>query len=134
MNKLKIQSRIKIIAAILVALAVTTTVSPRLFVADSPQINTQFIADIRNIPSDFVAFLMNKPTEDTASALADLKQQQVENVPEGLTFAPIAKGVEAAEDPATGKTYTKIEAGTELEVFTVTLDDGREVKVYVPVQ
>lgn len=134
MNPLKLKKRIKTFVALGIALLLTATISPRLFIADSPQINTQFIAELRNAPADFVAFVMRRPTGAEATALAELEQSQVQNVPQGLTFAPVAQGVSAAEDPSTGERFVKVEAGTKLEVRQITLEDGRTVTVYVPVE
>lgn len=131
MNPLKNKKRLKTITALLIALLTTTTLSPRLFVADSPQINTQFIAELRNAPQDFVAFLRREPEAGKVDAVAQLDETRAGNVPEGLQFYPMAPGVQAAEDPSNGGKYVTVEAGTELTAYTITLEDGRVVTVYL---
>lgn len=122
------------IFAIAISLGVTTTVSPRLFIADSPQVNTQFIADLQNIPSDTLAFIRNIGASPAEREIAELERKSIPGTPVDAEFQSIAPGVQAAESAQEGESYIKVDAGTKLEVRTVTLDDGRRVKVYIPVQ
>jgi len=134
MNPLKNKKRIKMFVALGFALLATTTISPRLFIANSPEINTQFIAEIQQIPNQMVAFIRREPDQLQEAAFATLQRDRVGEIPEGLTFAPIATGVSAAENQTTGETLIQIEAGTKLKVSTIELDDGRVVTVYTPIK
>lgn len=134
MNKLKLKHRLFMLLAIVISLGLTTTVSPRLFIADSPEVNTQFIAELRNIPSDSIAFIRNIGASPADREIAELEQKSIPGTPVDAEFQTIAPGVHAAESAQEGESYIKVDAGTKLEVRTVTLDDGRRVKVYIPVQ
>lgn len=131
MNRKKIKQRIYTILGIFGALMLTVGIAPRIFIADTPQIDPQALANIGRMPSDFIAFVTGNSIGTADPVIADIEQI---DAPEGTTFSPIAKGVYAAEDPATGQSYVKFEAGTELQVYEVQLDDGRMVSIYVPVE
>jgi len=134
MNPKKIKRRIGIVISIFAALILVATVSPRLFIANSPQINQQFIAELRYIPSDFIAMIQN-PLQKTPSQDEMLTNQIPDvNHPEGIQLQQIAKGVYASEPDESGKRFIKIDKGTGLEIREVTLEDGRTVKVYIPVE
>ncbi len=122
------------ILAIVISLGATTTVSPRLFIADSPQVNSQFIAELKNIPSDTIAFFRNIGASPAEREIAELERKSIPGTPVDAEFQAIAPGVQAAESAQEGESYIKVDAGTKLEVRTVTLDDGRRVKVYIPIQ
>lgn len=134
MNPKKTKQRIGMIISMAIALVAVSTISPRLFVANSPQINQQFIAELRYIPNDLIARVQNpfqKPqTQD------ELLTNQIPKVthPDGVQLQQIAKGVYASEPDNNGKRFIKIDKGTKLEIREVTLDDGRTVKVYIPVE
>lgn len=134
MNRLKLKQRIFILIAIAFSFGLTATVSPRLFIADSPQINPYFIAELSNIPADTIAFIRNIGLSSQDREIAELERRSVSESPADATFYQVAPGVQAAESPQDGETYIKVEAGTQLEVRSVTLDDGRRVKVYIPIQ
>ncbi|QQS43394.1 hypothetical protein IPM65_04520 [Candidatus Roizmanbacteria bacterium] len=134
MNKLKLKHRIFMFIAIAIALGLTTTISPRFFIADSPEVNTQFIAELRDIPADTIAFIQNIGASPAEREIAELERKSIPGTPVDAEFQAIAPGVHAAESLQEGASYIKVDAGTKLEVRTVTLDDGRRVKVYIPVQ
>ncbi|MBP9690689.1 hypothetical protein KBD81_01270 [Candidatus Woesebacteria bacterium] len=130
----RLKQRIGLAVALLAAFTLTKSVAPRMFVADSPEINRQFIAELKYIPSDFVAFVKNPfKKQESFDEVMTAQIPKVEH-PAGTTYEPIAKGVYASEPDETGKRYIKIDKGTQLEIREVTLDDGRTVKVYVPVE
>jgi len=122
------------ILAIAIAFGITTTISPRLFIADSPEINPQFVAELGNIPSDTIAFIRNIGASPEDRAVAELERKSIPGTPVDAEFYSVAPGIQAAESAQEGESYIKVEAGTKLEVRTITLDDGRRVKVYIPVQ
>ncbi len=134
MNKRKTKKRIVTLGAILGAFLLTVSVSPRVFIADSPQVNPNFFAELRKAPADLVAFVRNPFAPGKTDEGVMTAELQVTDAPTGASFTPIAKGVYAAEDPATGQSYVKIEGGTQLEVHNITLEDGRTVTVYVPLE
>ena len=130
----RFKQRIGLAVGILIAFTLTKSVAPRMFVADSPQINGQFIAELRYIPSDFIAFVKNPfKKEESFDEVMTAQIPRVEHPP-GTAYQPIAKGVYASEPDGTGKRFIKIDKGTKLEIRDVTLDDGRTVQVYVPVE
>ncbi|MDP4011746.1 MAG: hypothetical protein Q8P72_05995 [Candidatus Roizmanbacteria bacterium] len=134
MNPKKTKRRIGIVISIFTAFMLVSTVSPRLFIANSPQINRQFIAELRYIPSDLIAMVRNPlqkaPSQD------EMLTNQIPNIthPQGIQLQQIAKGVYASEPDESGKRFIKIDKGTNLEIREVTLEDGRTVKVYIPVE
>lgn len=131
MNRKKLKQRLFTLLGIVGALVLTVGVAPRIFIADTPQIDPQVLANLGRMPSDFVAFVTGNNTSVDEPMIASIEET---DVPEGASFEPFAKGVYAAEDPATGQSYVKFEAGTELQVYEVQLEDGRMVTIYVPVE
>lgn len=141
MNINKLKQRIIIIFAIGLSFFLTNYFAPRVFLSGSPDINTEYIAQIRNLPANTLASLRNianpqdsNDFQQSENARAEFEKLAVKEAPSGLSFAPIAQGVQASEPTEDGKVFYKIEAGTQLEVRSVTLDDGREVKVYIPIK
>lgn len=108
--------------------------TPRIFVADTPTLNPDFIATLQKSPFAVVAYLGN--IQEDASLKDHLETAKIPRVspPNGLTYVPFAKGVEASEGSDDRKRYIKIEKGTKLEMHTITLSDGKIVKVYIPVE
>ena len=127
--------RIKTMLSILVSFGLVKVLSPVVFIANTPQVNPNLAADLLSLPARSIAFLQN-PTEptDSSSNLPKVEIGQSAKPKEGLEYKPLMNGVYAAEDPATGKKYAKIVAGTKLQKEEVKLSDGRVVTVYVPVQ
>ncbi|MDA1316675.1 MAG: hypothetical protein O3B87_01470 [bacterium] len=106
--------------------------SPHVFVANTPQLNPNLAGNLRAIPASVMAFIQNPTDSDARNNIVQTaKIQQVKSV-EGLNYTPIKTGVYAAEHPETGKTIVRIDKGTQLQVHSVTLSDGRVVKVYIP--
>jgi len=134
MNPKKTKRRIGILVSMLAAFGLISIVTPRLFIADSPEINQQFIAELKYIPQDFIAMIRSPLNRSESQDEILTKQIPEVTHPEGIQLNPIAKGVYASERDASGKQYIKIDKGTKLEIREVTLSDGRTVKVYVPVE
>lgn len=117
--------------AILVSLSVVIGVVPRIFLAGTPRINPNFISDLGNLPRDIVAMFRGEPSSQDERMTAEIPRV---THPAGLNYEPLAKGVYASEPDQSGKRYIKIEEGTKLEKKVITLDDGRTVSVYVPLE
>lgn len=124
----KTTPRIKLLIAIVLAFTIVKVGAPRVFLADSPNVSPEFIAFLQD------PFGGDKPADSgEVPVVANIGVSEPPN--EGtLQYTPLIQGVQAAEDPQTGKKYVKVEAGTQLQVHTVTLSDGRVVKVYTPAQ
>ena len=135
-NKNKTIPRIKIGITIIVSFMLVQTLSPVVFLANTPQINPQLAQNLQLVPARTMAFLRNPLDSTQAQREVELEQVAKSVTPpsQELNYKPITTGVQAAEDPSTGKKYVKIVAGTELEVKYLTLSDGRVVKVYTKVQ
>ena len=113
--------RIKILLVILVSFLVVKTGTSQLFLADSPRINTEFISSLKNAPGNLIAgitglFNRNKDFADVKSVTP----------PENVVFKSISKGVYAGEDPTTGKSYLKVEAGTKYRIVGTVTINGKE--------
>lgn len=119
------------IVAIVVSLGIVIGITPRIFLADSPKINPNFLADLGNLPSDIVAMFRGQPSSKDEQMTAEIPRVAH---PAGLTYEPLTKGVYASEADQSGKRYIKIKEGTKLEKKVITLDDGRTVSVYVPLE
>lgn len=131
----RLKQRIGVVASIAFAFAFATMISPKIFVANSPEINKNFIADILNSPSNMIALLRGdkKPSNNIAQEV-DLKNE-IPDVPqpEGVHYNQIVEGVYASEPDENGKSFIKIDRGTKLEKKTIMLDDGSTRTVYIPV-
>lgn len=127
----RIQQRIGMTVAIALSLLVVVGVVPRIFLADSPQPNPNALADLGRLPSEIVAVFRGQPSPKDAQMTAEIPQVVH---PSGITYEPLTKGVYASEPDQTGKRYIKIEKGTTLEKKVITLDSGRTVSVYIPVE
>lgn len=121
------------IVAMAFAFVVVWVGSPRVFVANTPQVNSNFIAFFRYLPQRVYAMIQYPTDSEKQKSLIETAQIEQRNGGD-LEYRPVISGVSAAEDPNTKETIVKIDAGTKLEVSTVTLDDGRQVKIYTPVQ
>jgi hypothetical protein len=126
-HKLPIR-KIKIFEIIIIALMLTISLTPRIFIANSPKINPNFFADLKNIQKNFYALIQtNNSHTDALSAIPTVVP------PPNLLFKTVARGIQAAEDPATGDRYMKIVDGTQVKVRTFKLKDGRVIKIITPV-
>lgn len=119
------------LVALVMSLGIVVGISPRIFLADSPKINPNFIANLGNLPGDIVAMFRGQPSSKDEQLTAEIPRVVH---PAGLNYEPMAKGVYASEPDQSGKRYIRIEEGTKLEKKVVTLDDGRTVSVYVPLE
>jgi hypothetical protein len=133
MNNLKTKQRIKILIALIFAFGIVGLGSPRVFVADTPQVQVEFIAFFRYMPERIYAFIQHPTDGDKQADLVEVAQiEQVEK--KELDYKPVMSGVSAAEDPTTKEIIVKIDPGTKLEVRYITLDNGQVGRVYVPVK
>lgn len=119
------------LTAIVISMGIVVGITPRIFLANSPDINPNFLADLGAIPGDFVALFRGQPSSKDERMTAEIPRV---THPAGLSYEPLAKGVYASEPDQSGKRYIRIEEGTKLEKKVVTLDDGRTVTVYVPLE
>lgn len=127
--------KIKILVVLALSFFVVKYASPQVFIANSPMINPSFLTNIKNTPSYIVSipqkigniFYKIPQSEIDQSYIEKIK---VKNIPPGLIFQPLTKGVNAqiAEDQATGKKYLKIPAGTKYKFEEIELN-GKMVKV-----
>jgi len=130
----KIHKYLLIVLAMFFSYGFVSQISPQIFLANTPQINPKLIETFKDSPISIIAYLGGVPKGATVSDYVKTAQIPRANPPKDLEFLPIAKGVYAAGDPVENKTYVKIEKGTKLMVHTVKLDNGKTVKVYVPVE
>lgn len=133
-KRIKTKQYILIFISILGSFMLVQFTAPHVFLANSPQLHPLFIAGIVRAPQSALAFLRNPLNPQQRIGESETAQMPTANPPATLVFSPITSVVRAAEDPATGKRYVRIASGTEVVVHTVTLTDGRVVKVYVPVE
>ncbi|MFA9288385.1 MAG: hypothetical protein ACEQSA_00700 [Weeksellaceae bacterium] len=127
----KIKTRIKAVLAIVLSFVAVSSVTPTLFLANTPQVNPGFIAIVQDIPAypqRLAAILRNPMSPEKQDGDVLYGQIPKADPTDDTEFFPIAKGVEASED----RSYVKIEEGTKIEVQTVTLEDGRTVRVLIP--
>jgi len=133
-KKKKTKQRILIAVSIVFAFSIMRSLSPRLFVANTPTLNPEFVATLQKSPVAVFAYLGNIQEDATLKDHLETAKIPRSIPPEGLSYTPIAKGVQASEITENNKKYIKIEKGTKLEVHTVILSDGKTVKIYVPVE
>ena len=72
------------------------------------------------------------PTIAKSKEVATLDDIPKVTPPSYVKFKQVAPGVKRGTDTKTGNEYITYEAGTELEITTYTLSDGRKVKVLTP--
>lgn len=128
LDKLKtilLHPRVKIALAMLLAFSALSLIqSQKVFLANSPSLNPVFIASLKSLPANTIAFIQHplaKPHERKVyGALNELAVQPKE----GMNFLPYAKGVEAAEDPVTGKKVLKLKKGTKVRILEEPQPDG----------
>jgi hypothetical protein len=131
--------KIKILAVMLFSVAAVKLFAPQVFVANTPRVNPFFVYRVINAPSyfaslpgRFIASLKNsqKPTGSgqTASSVVipTVKPQSA------LVFVPVAKGVSAAEDSKSKKTFINIKQGTKMKVSQLKYPNGQIVTVLEP--
>lgn len=104
--------------------------SPQVFVANTPVINPSFVTNLKNTPSYVASIPQKIGNMFNENPQSEMERIALKNTPPGLIFHPLTKGVEAqvAEDPATGKKYLNIPAGTEYKFEEIELN-GKMVKV-----
>lgn len=134
MNSKKTPTRIKIFVSLIFSLLVVTFITPRIFVGETTAFNPRFIAQLKTMPQTTLAFIRHPLDKETRDNVIETSQIQNAEVKSNIEYRPIASGIYAAEDPESGETIVKIDAGTELEVKVIKTDDGREIKVYVPIR
>ena len=133
-NKKRTPNRIKMLVSLVFAFLFVTFLTPRIFINDTTALNPSFLASIKRIPYSALAYIQNPfSKEERTNTIESSQIQQVEPSSD-IQYTPLSKGVYAAEDPKSGSTVVKIEAGTEVEVYSITTNDGRELKVYVPLK
>lgn len=157
-NILKFKALIFI--AIAVSFLFTIFIVPNIFVSGTPQINTQFIAQLRQSPLNLMALLRrgnNRETDINSEISQDngtnssfsyitpepgftksdyefTAQISKTKHPTGLKYVQIAKGVSAADDPQSDRSFIKIEKGVRIEKREVILDNGQAVTIYIPLE
>jgi len=133
-KKKKTKQYILIVVSIVFAFVIMRSMTPRLFVANTPTLNPDFVATLQKSPIAVFAYLGN--IQEDATLKDHLETAKIPRAipPEGTNYAPFAKGVQASEGGENERRFVKIEKGTKLEIHTITLSGGNTVKVYVPVE
>lgn len=108
--------------------------APQIFLNNTAAVKPRVLAQIKIIPYSLYArirFPFDKNQQEKITELASI--QRLPKNP-SLAYNPISKGVYAAEDPENAAVHVKVESGTELEVRTITLNNGQTLKVFIPVK
>lgn len=115
---------------IILSFLVVKYVSPQVFIANTPTVNPLFIANIMNTPS-YIASIPQKISNMfiIRTTQPEIAKVTIKNPPPGLIFKPL-QGVSAqvAEDPATGKKYLNMPAGTKYKLEDIEVN-GKMMKV-----
>jgi len=143
------KTKIKIIAIIGVSLVIVRFVTPKVFIANTPQVNPLFISQIIGLPNK-IASLINKgnpkennnSNEDLNKIAAykgetsgdKIKPSESTKLPDGSVIFQIGKGAYAAEDRQTNKSYIMFKDDAQVKVYEYTLPDGKKIILYEPVQ
>lgn len=122
--------KIKMLIVLVLSFLVVKYASPQIFMANTPVINPSFVTNIKNTPSYIASIPQKIGNIFIKSPQSEMERIAIKNVPPGLIFQPLTKGVEAqvAEDPTTGKKYLNIPAGTEYKFEEIEVN-GKMVKV-----
>jgi hypothetical protein len=133
------KQRIKIIASIIGSLGLAYVLSAFVFLPNNPRLKPIFIDQIANLPQT-IASLPNKfkPTINNVPLDENTQKEYAQRgkLYDSLKdkFQPVAKGVYAAEDPASKTTVVKINDDLTLEKKQVTRADGTTITIYAPVK
>jgi len=107
---------ISIVISLLISFAVVKLTAPVVFVENTPRVSNEFIAMVTNLPQTSRTFIASIFAPRKAPAETPIQNVFVDipniHVPENLVFAPVTKGVKAAEDVSTGKRYVHINKDT----------------------
>ncbi len=132
MNNIFSKLKIKLIFVLVLSFLVVKFLSPQIFLADSPKISPLFIAKLINIPNYVASIPQTISSLFNNSATQDINKVAVKNVPTGLNFSSLSKGVEAAEDTQNNKVYLKIQPGTAYSIEEIEVNGvkKRVLKIY----
>ncbi len=120
-KKIITKTRIKILLVILVSFFVVRYGSPQVFFADTPKLNGDNIA---SLPIQMLVAIRNlNPFANQTDTFANSESVTPSA---NVIFKSISKGVYAGEDPTTGKSYLKIEAGTKYQIVGTVTINGKE--------
>ena len=114
----RLRNHLLLLFSLFGAFGISAFLNYNVFLADSPQINRRFFADLVRLPQN-IATSFNpafRKENDLFKSKASL--------PPNLLLNSVAKGVKAAEDPATGKKYWIIEKGVKYEVREISYTDN----------
>lgn len=134
MNNKKTSTRIKVFLSLIASLAIVTYITPKAFLADSPKFNPGFLVQLKIIPYTTYAYIRYPTNEEERNNFIGTAGIQTVTAEQNTEYRPVSNGIYAAQNPETGETIVKIDAGTELEIKTIKTDDGGEIKVYVPIR
>lgn len=126
MKKILMKTKIKILLVVLISFFIVKYGSPQVFLANTPKLNKD---NIIQLPSKMLASIasLNPFGKQNKSNVNDIfANTKPVNVPNSVVFKSISKGVYAGEDPKTGKSYLKIEAGAKYKITGTITINGKE--------
>lgn len=130
----RIKQRIGLIFAIALSFVMVNYLAPKVFIANTPELDRRALANIFSSGQEFLSFISGRNNSENENENTDLSD--IPNVPHpaDTSYERVAKGVYASEPDETGKRFIKIDKGTKLEKRDVILEDGRSVTVYIPLE
>lgn len=121
----KFLNRLKIFGVLVLAVAIVKFLSPQIFLANTPNIKSQFISFFNNLKS-------YRGTQVAAKVMPSAIPEAEK--PKNPVLTEIGKGVFAAEDKETKKTYIMYTEDAKFEVHEYTLKNNQKITLYIPVK
>jgi hypothetical protein len=134
----RIKQRIGLIFAIALSFVMVNYLAPKVFIANTPEIDRRALANIFSSGQELLSFMsgQNNSENENENENENTDLSDIPSVPHpaDTSYERVAKGVYASEPDETGKRFIKIDKGTKLEKRDVILEDGRSVTVYIPLE
>lgn len=134
---MKNTQRYKILAALVVALAISTFASTQIFIANTIYINPVFISKVRKIPAKIIAFVQDPfsvkeyMAENARYNAAVFKDRPQIEIPKNVQYKALSKGLRLATDPITKKSYAVYDNTTKYSIKEADYN-GKKIKFIVP--
>ncbi|MCL4374614.1 hypothetical protein M1523_01995 [Patescibacteria group bacterium] len=128
--------KLKIVIILIISIVVVRIFAPKVFIADSPQINPTIVAQLSNLPMRLAGLFRKTPGvyQGEVSANKVDMPSAAQAAPQKSIIYQIGQGVYAAEDKDTKKTYIMFKNDAKVKVYEYKLPSGKTITIYEPLQ
>ncbi len=125
--------RIRILVAMIIAFFIVWLGGPAVFVADSPRVRSEVKEELLLLPSRLYALVTHGFDFTYAdNATETSRMSRASTVPQSMSYSKTSSQVAVGTDKKSNMQYVRLSKGTVVEVHTVQLSDGRNVRIYMP--